>query len=148
MSNSDDDFGDDPEIEALADEFDHHRKALFELLEEFMDEEDIEDDYMGQLLLDALVRLRMAAYGINVEKPSVAGLKLDLDRLQKEVVEVLRVAKKDAENFIATIKEARTSGGPEEEGGESDESDESDESEESEESEESAGSEENESDPK
>ena len=130
MSGSDDEFGDDPEIEAFADEFDRHRKALFELLEEYMDEENLEDDYMGQLLLDALIRLRMATYGISIEKPSVAGLKLDLDRLQKEVVEVLRVAKKDAENFIATIKEARATAEPEEEGGES------------------AGSEENEQDPK
>jgi hypothetical protein len=135
MSGSDDGFGDDPGMEAFADEFDRHRKAVFELLEEYMEEEALDDDYVGQLLLDALIRLRMATYGISVERPSVAGLKLDLDRLQKEVVEVLREAKKDAEDFIATVKEARAAAEAVEEGGDSEES---------------AGeeSEENESDPK
>jgi hypothetical protein len=123
MSDSDDVFGEDPGFEQFADEFDRRRKALFERLEEYMDEEDLDDDYMGQLLLDALVRLRMAAYGTGVERPSVAGLKLDLDRLQKQVVEVLREAKKDAEQYIATVKEARAAAEAEEdeENGESEE---------------------------
>ena len=129
MSGSDDGFGDDPGMEAFADEFERHRKALFERIEEFMEEEDLDDEFMGQLLLDALIRLRMATYGVSVERPSVAGLKLDLERLQKEVVEVLRLAKKDAEDFIATVKQARAAAEAEEGDGEGAGSEESEESE-------------------
>jgi hypothetical protein len=107
MSDSDDVFGEDPGFEQFADEFDRRRKALFERLEEYMDEEDLDDDYMGQLLLDALVRLRMAAYGTGVERPSVAGLKLDLDRLRNEVNVFLREAKKGAEEYIGHVKDMR-----------------------------------------
>ncbi len=107
MSDSDDVFGEDAGAEEFADAFDRHRQAFLDRLDEFMDEEDLDEEYMGQLLLDALISLRMAAYGGGVEKPSVAGLKLDLDRLQKQVIEILREAKKGAEEFIATAREAR-----------------------------------------
>ena len=48
----------------------------------------------------------MTGYGLAVESPSAAGLKLDLDRLQKEVSELVRNAKKGAEEYIAQVKEA------------------------------------------
>jgi hypothetical protein len=58
-------------------------------------------------LIDAMIRMRMTAYGLGVESPSVAGLKLDLDRLRNEVGEFVREAKKGAEEYIGHVKEAR-----------------------------------------
>ena len=42
-----------------------------------------------------------------VESPSAAGLKLDLDRLNKELGEFVREAKKGAEEYIGHVKEMR-----------------------------------------
>ena len=107
MSKSDDLSGDDPAIEEFAQEFERHRGVLYERIRDFMDEEEIDESYLVPLLVDAAVRLRMTAYGLDVESPSVAGLKLDLDRLKTEVNEFLREAKKSAEEYIAQVKEAR-----------------------------------------
>jgi hypothetical protein len=54
-----------------------------------------------------MIRMRMTAYGLDVENPSVAGLKLDLDRLRSEVNVFLREAKKGAEEYIVHVKELR-----------------------------------------
>jgi uncharacterized radical SAM superfamily Fe-S cluster-containing enzyme len=97
---ADDAFAGDEEYAAL-------QRALFVRLESFMDEQDIGDLYLADLLLDAAIHLRMSAYAAEVEKPSVAGLKLDLDRMRLDVEQMIRGAKKDAEGFIAEVKEAR-----------------------------------------
>jgi len=68
---------------------------------------EIDEAYVAQLLVDAMIRMRMTAYGVGVESPSVAGLKLDLDRLRNEVGEFLREAKKGAEEYIGHIKKMR-----------------------------------------
>jgi ribosome recycling factor len=49
----------------------------------------------------------MTAYGLGVESPSVAGLKMDIDRLKDEVNVFLREAKKGAEEYIVHVKEMR-----------------------------------------
>jgi len=49
----------------------------------------------------------MSAYGVCVENPSVAGLKIDLDRMGRELDEMLRAAKKGAEEYIRLVKEER-----------------------------------------
>jgi hypothetical protein len=107
MSDPDDLFGDDAEGDELEQEVERHRDALNEHLCDFMEEEDLSEAYLVDLLADAMVRMRMIAYGIDVEKPSVAGLKMDLDRLRDELGVVLRDAKKGAEEYIEKVKEAR-----------------------------------------
>ena len=72
-----------------------------------MDDEEIDEAYMAQLLLDCGLNMRMTAYGMAVENPSVAGLKIDLDRVGREVAELLRAAKKGAEEFIHKVKQER-----------------------------------------
>jgi len=107
MSKSDDLSGGDPAIEEFAQEFERHRGVLYERIRDFMDEEEIDESYLVPLLVDAAVRLRMTAYGLDVESPSVAGLKLDIDRLRGEVNDFLRDAKKGAEEYIRHVKQVR-----------------------------------------
>jgi hypothetical protein len=107
MSDSDDLFGDDPAMEEFAEEFERHRNAIYGRLSDYMDAAEIDEAYVAQLLIDAMIRMRMTAYGLGVESPSVAGLKLDLDRLRNEVNEFVREAKKGAEEYIGHVKEAR-----------------------------------------
>src|SRR5216683_1036162 len=107
MSDSDDLFGDDPAIDEFVEDFERHRDAIFERLYTYMEEVEINEAFVAQLLVDAMIRMRMTAYGLGVESPSVAGLKLDLDRLRNEVGEFLREAKKGAEEYIVHVKEMR-----------------------------------------
>jgi hypothetical protein len=106
-----DDAADD--VGEADEEFAELQRALFVRLESFMDEQDIGDLYLADLLVDAVIRLRMGAYAAETEKPSVAGLKLDLERLRLDVEQAIRFAKKDAEDFIAEVKEARAQEGEE-----------------------------------
>lgn len=107
MSDSDDLLGDDPKEKAGADEFERLRAALYERICDFIEDEEINEAYVAHLLLDAALGMRMTAYGIGVESPSAAGLKLDLDRLGREVSEILRTMKKGAEEYIRLVKVER-----------------------------------------
>jgi hypothetical protein len=130
MSEPDDVFDEDPSVDEFMGEFERHRDALYEHIMDFMEEEDISEAYAAQLLADAMVRMRMTAYGLGVESPSVAGLKLDLDRLRDELGVFLREAKKGAEEYIGKVKEARAEMEAEEEEGEEAEEDRAQEAEE------------------
>ena len=90
MTDSDDLSAKDPEFDQFAEDYEAHRAALFELVSEYMDKHDLEEGYVAQLLLDLTLNMRMAAYAMGVESPSVAGLRLDLDRWQREVVGFVR----------------------------------------------------------
>jgi hypothetical protein len=114
MSDEDDVFDEDAESEAGG-ELERHREELYERIAQFMEEEDISEAAASYLLLDAALTMRMTAYGIGVENPSVAGLKLDLDRLQREVADFIRLAKKGAEEFIRNAKEMRAAAEEEDE---------------------------------
>jgi hypothetical protein len=107
MSDSDDLLGDDPAIDEFVETFERHRDAIYERICDYMEEVDIHEAYVAQLLIDAMIRMRMTAYGLGVESPSVAGLKMDLDRLRGEVGEFLREAKKGAEEYIGHVKDMR-----------------------------------------
>jgi hypothetical protein len=107
MSDSSDPSGDDPTADKFVEDFERHRDALYDCILDYMDEEGIDEPYVAQLLIDAMIRMRMTAYGLGVESPSVGGLKLDLDRLKEEVNVFLREAKKGAEEYIVHVKELR-----------------------------------------
>jgi hypothetical protein len=107
MSDSDDLFGDDPAMDEFAESFERDRDAIYELICDYMDEAEINEAYVAQLLIDAMIRMRMTAYGLSVESPSVAGLKIDLDRLRDEVGGFVREAKKGAEEYINHVKDMR-----------------------------------------
>jgi hypothetical protein len=107
MKDSDDLRGDDPAIDKIGEKLERHRAAIYERIYDYMEEAQISEAYVAQLLVDAMIRMRMAEYGLGVESPSVAGLKLDLDRLRSEVGECVREAKKDAEGYIRHVKDLR-----------------------------------------
>src|SRR6202023_1381978 len=86
---------------------DRHSHAIYQLLCDYMEEAEVDEAYIAQLLIDAMIKMRMTVYGLGVENPSATGLKLDLDRLRNEVGEFLREAKKGAEEYIGHVKELR-----------------------------------------
>jgi hypothetical protein len=105
--NSGDDLFDDAEGDAAEDEFNRHCEAIFQYIEKYIDEHELIEEMMSLVLLNLCIKLRMLGYGLYTEKPSVAGLKLDLDRFRREVDDALRAVKKDADRFIAEVRTAR-----------------------------------------
>lgn len=96
--NTDDELGED------AGEWERHQAALFEAIEEFQEEHDINDFAMSLLLADLAVNKRMMGYALETEKPSGTGLKLELDRFRRELEELFRGFRKNADEFVAHAK--------------------------------------------
>ena len=121
MSSNGDEFGDDPEAEA-EDRFERHSRAIHDLVQDYMESEDIPEVLGPDLLFSVALNMRMVGYAIEVDKPSGGGLKLDLDRFLRDINDVVRRAKKGADEFIEKIKPIlaaeRTDNDNDEEGGE------------------------------
>jgi hypothetical protein len=104
------------EEDAEADELDRLTDLLFLRISEFADEEEVGDDVLGLLLLRLAVTTRMMSYVVSVDKPSGFGLKLDLDRFRRDVEELVREMKHEAEAFIEQAKDAIVAARKEQEG--------------------------------
>jgi hypothetical protein len=107
MFKTEDLFGDDAELAEAAEEYEDHCMALFDLVSEHVEKEEIDALVAVHMLAEVTLRLRMVAYGIGVERPSAGGLKLDLDRFGQELDQLIRHTKKGADEFIASVKAAR-----------------------------------------
>ena len=106
MDRDDEDQG----FAEFADEFEQHTKAIYQLVADYMDDLEIPEALIAEVLLHMAVNMRMVAYAMEAEKPSVAGLKLDLDRLRGSMDQLVRESKKCAEAFIASAKAAIADG--------------------------------------
>ena len=102
--NQDDLFGEDGD-EEIAD-FDRLTEILYQRVLEFAEDEEVDDELLSPLLLRLALTSRMVAYAATAAKPSGGGLKLDLDRFRRDVEDVIRAAKKDADRFVAEAKES------------------------------------------
>ena len=100
----DNDLSEEDGQQAL-DEFDRLTQSLSQHVLKFADDEDIPDEILSALLLRIAMTSRMVGYVASTAKPSAGGLKLDLDRFRRDVEDVIRETKKDAEGFIAQAKE-------------------------------------------
>jgi hypothetical protein len=96
----DNDLFDEDDRETL-DEFDRLTDLLSQHVVKFADEEDIPDEMLAPLLLRIAATSRMVGYVASTAKPSAGGLKLDLDRFRRDVDDIVRETKKDAEGVVA-----------------------------------------------
>jgi hypothetical protein len=88
------------------DEFDRMRDMLSARISDFAEEHDLPLGALSPLLLQLAVTTRMTDYVLSVEKPSASGLKLDLDRMRRDVDDLLRHSKRQVDDFIAHSKDA------------------------------------------
>jgi hypothetical protein len=100
----DNDLFDDDGREAR-DEFDRLTQLLSQHVVKFADDQDIPDEMLAVLLLRTAITSRMVGYVTSTAKPSAGGLKLDLDRFRRDIDDLIRVTKKDAEGVVARAKE-------------------------------------------
>jgi hypothetical protein len=104
MSGEHDDLFDENENEA-AEDFNRLTDILFERVTEFANDEEVADDIVPLLLLRLALTTRMMNYAASVAKPSGGGLKLDLDRFRRDIEDLVRESKKNADRFIAETRE-------------------------------------------
>jgi hypothetical protein len=86
--------------------FDEVRKAFQEHVEEFrVETADMPYDVLSMLCAEMSVTTRMLHYIDSAEKPSAAGLKLELDRLLRGFESTVRLGKKRAGEFVTMAKQ-------------------------------------------
>jgi hypothetical protein len=95
---------------------DQHGLALHQLIEDYLDEQELSDDAGVVMLLSIAIRMRMVAYALETEHPSASGLKMDLERFQRLIEDAVRTAKKGADEFIEEAKVLRAQAESEMEG--------------------------------
>jgi hypothetical protein len=110
MPDNRDELSDEDGDETLSD-FDRLTEALFQHVIAFAEEQEITDEMLSALLLRLSVTSRMVAYAGTAAKPSGAGLKLDLDRFRRDIDNIIRETKKDADGFITRAKDSIAAAG-------------------------------------
>ena len=113
MPDDQDDLFDEDGDQAFHD-FDRLTELLFQRVAEFAEEEGVADELLSPLLLRLSLTMRMVAYTETAAKPSGGGLKLDLDRFRRDIEDLIRATKKDADGFIAHAKESMAAAEPDE----------------------------------
>jgi hypothetical protein len=107
MTDPKDPTADDREVGRPDEDRERLQRALLERIDAFMDEEGVEGGEMIEILIEVALRLRMAAYGANVEEPAVESFKFDLEGFRHDIEILLREAKKGAEGYVEFVKQTR-----------------------------------------
>jgi len=106
MAGKNDDAFEDDDDEA-GEDVEQLRQSFFEHISDFVEENDLEEEFVAAMLLDMAVTTRMVAYTLEDEEPTIPGLKQHLDAFQREAQDLITRFKEGAEEFIAHAKQAR-----------------------------------------
>jgi len=106
MVNGSNDNDNDGEFESYDDEQEAHAEALREMVLDYLDENDVDEGTAVFGLIEIALSIAMSGYVMSTEKPSAGGLGMALDRLGKDITDLLREAKKGAKTFIEETQAA------------------------------------------
>ncbi|WP_407050575.1 hypothetical protein [Methyloraptor flagellatus] len=104
MAGPDDTFDEDKDDEAYAAEQEEHAEEIREMVLEYLDDNDVDEATVVYTMLDLALSITMSGYAMSVEKPSVQGLRMELDRFAKDFGDAVRDAKKNADQFLEEVK--------------------------------------------
>jgi hypothetical protein len=104
-------------IEAAERSYEERREILLKIVNDFAGEQDISPGLLSLLLVDIGVGMYMLEYMLTTEKPSVIGLRLELDRFRREIDDFIRSSKKSADKFVPEVKKFLNEVEADEEGG-------------------------------
>ena len=94
-----------PEDSDADDEYERVLELLQSHISDFAEQHDVPLGALSVVLLEVAVMSRMTDYVFSVEKPSASGLKLDIDRMRRELDDFVRHCKRNADGFIRHMKE-------------------------------------------
>jgi hypothetical protein len=97
---------DEPEEFDFDDEQEAHAEEIKNIVLDYVEENEVPEETAIFTLVQLAVSMHMATYMGSVEKPSVTGLKMELDRFGKEIDDMLREAKNGATEFVEDYKAA------------------------------------------
>jgi hypothetical protein len=98
----------DEEIEAaMAEVYENHRSELYEIIYEYVDEEELNEDFLAQPMLDLAVSTRLNAYAAEAEHPTAEGVVSELDKFAAEMNDLVVEAKREAGAFVEALLEER-----------------------------------------
>ena len=89
-----------------SDEQEAHAEAIREMVLDYLDENDVDEGTAVFGLIEIALSIAMSGYVMSTEKPSAGGLGMALDRLSKDVGDLIREAKKGAKQFIEETQAA------------------------------------------
>ncbi len=104
---------DDREVESWDDEQEAHAEEIREMVLDYLEEHEVDEGTAVFGLIEIALSIAMSGYVMSVDKPSVGGLRMALDRLGKDVSDLIREAKKSAEEFLTETRAALESEGGE-----------------------------------
>ncbi|MER2605443.1 MAG: hypothetical protein ABTQ29_06420 [Siculibacillus sp.] len=91
---------DNGEFESYDDEQEAHADAIREMVLDYLDNNDVDEGTAVFGLIEIALSIAMSGYVLGTEKPSAGGLQMALDRLGKDVADLVREAKKNAKTFV------------------------------------------------
>ena len=97
---------DETDHESWDDEQEAHAEAIREMVLDYLDEHQVDEGTAVFGLVEIALSIAMSGYVMSVDKPSVGGLRMALDRLGKDIADLVREAKKGAEDFLTETKAA------------------------------------------
>ena len=96
----------EPEEFDFDEEQEAHAEEIKNIVLDYVEENEVPEETAIFTLVQLAVSMHMATYMGSVEKPSVTGLKMELDRFGKEIDDMLREAKNGAAEFVEDYKSA------------------------------------------
>jgi len=97
---------DNDDFESWDDAQEAHGEAIREMVLDYLDEHEVDEGVAVFGLVEIALSIAMSGYVMSVEKPSVGGLRMTLDRLGKDFADLIREAKKNADDFITETRAA------------------------------------------
>ena len=107
---------DNEDFESWDDEQEAHAEAIREMVLDYLDDNDVDEGTAVFGLIEIALSIAMSGYVVSTEKPSAGGLGMALDRLSKDVSDLIREAKKGAKQFIDETQAALEGQGEGDEG--------------------------------
>ncbi len=105
---------DNEDFESWDDEQEAHAEAIREMVLDYLDANDVDEGTAVFGLIEIAMSIAMSGYVMSTEKPSAGGLQMSLDRLSKDVSDLIREAKKGAKQFIEETQAALEEAGGDE----------------------------------
>jgi len=91
---------DNTDLESWDDEQEAHAEAIREMVLDYLDTNDVDEGTAVFGLIEIALSIAMSGYVMSTEKPSAGGLQMELDRLAKDIADLVREAKKSAKTFV------------------------------------------------